>query len=166
MKELKELLLQEPALTVAAAESLTCGHLQALLGKISGSSEYFRGGMTAYTLDQKVRHLGVERAAAEAVNCVSAQVAVQMARGVCRLFKSDLGLATTGYAEPSMKLNVKDPYAWWALAYKPCGKRDFSVSSGRIDLPGATRVRVQELVANAVVEELIRFLRQLRRPSG
>ena len=44
--------------TLAVAESLTCGHLQALVGSVSGASDFFCGGVTAYNIDQKVRHLG------------------------------------------------------------------------------------------------------------
>ena len=106
MIELKPLFLQKPRLTLAVAESLTCGHVQARVGAISGASEFFLGGITAYTLDQKVAHLGVNRAAAKRVDCVSAAVAREMARGACQLFGSDLGLATTGYAEPSAKAGV------------------------------------------------------------
>src|ERR1044071_5239810 len=98
---LKALMLASPRLTLAVAESLTCGQVQASVGRISGASTFFLGGITTYTLDGKVRHLGVRRAAARRVNSVSAAVAEEMARGVCRLFGSDLGLATTGYAEPS-----------------------------------------------------------------
>ena len=61
-------MLRAPRLTLAVAESLTCGHLQAAIGAISGASEFFRGGLTAYTLAQKVRHLGVDRAAADAAS--------------------------------------------------------------------------------------------------
>ena len=64
MSDLKNLMLREPRLTLAVAESLTCGRLQARIGAISGASEFFLGGMTAYSLEQKVRHLGVDRAAA------------------------------------------------------------------------------------------------------
>src|SRR5438045_4062744 len=102
MKDVKELLLRKPRRTLAVAESLTCGRVQALVGAISGASEFFLGGITAYSLEEKVRHLGVDRRAARKVNSVSAEVAEQMARGVCALFGSDLGVATTGYAEPSL----------------------------------------------------------------
>ena len=108
--ELKPLLLREPRLTLAVAESLTCGHLQARVGAVSGASEYFLGGVTAYSLEQKMKLLGVERAAAEPVNSVSAAVAEQMARGVCALFGADVAVATTGYAEPSVELKVAHPF--------------------------------------------------------
>lgn len=96
--ELKALVLRAPRLTLAAAESLTCGRVQACIGAVPGASEFFLGGVTAYSLAKKVKLLGVNRAAAKKVNSVSAEVAEQMARGVCALFGSDLGIATTGYA--------------------------------------------------------------------
>jgi nicotinamide-nucleotide amidase len=161
MIELKPLLLQQPRLTLAVAESLTCGQVQAQVGAVSGASDFFLGGITAYTLDQKVALLGVKRAAAKRVDCVSADVAREMARGVCRLFGSDLGLATTGYAEPSAKSKVAEPFAWWALVHMRRG-RVVAQRSGRVECPGASRVETQTIVAAAALTELADYLRQLR----
>ncbi|MBI3885526.1 MAG: CinA family protein [Opitutae bacterium] len=55
--ELKRLLLREPRLTLAVAESLTCGHVQARIGEAAGASGYFLGGVTAYALEEKVKLL-------------------------------------------------------------------------------------------------------------
>lgn len=162
MSELKRLMLAPPPLTLAVAESMSCGRVQALIGAISGASDFFCGGITAYTLEAKVRQLGVDRAAARRANCVSAAVAEQMARGVCALLRSDLGVATTGYAEPSPGEGVADPFAWWAIARRD-GRRFVRVFSGRIECPGATRVDAQQIVAEAVVTELVAYLRELRR---
>jgi nicotinamide-nucleotide amidase len=161
MSELKRLLLARPRLTLAAAESMTCGWVQARVGGISGASDFFLGGITAYTLDEKVRHLGVDRAAARRVNCVSVAVAEQMARGGCTLFGSDLGIATTGYAERSSENDVTDPFAWWALAHRRRGKF-ILVRSGRVECPGATRVDAQRIVAEAVLTELVAYLDEIR----
>jgi nicotinamide-nucleotide amidase len=144
--ELKSLLLRAPALTLAA---------------VSGASAYFLGGITAYSLDEKAAHLGVNRAAARKVNCVSAAVAEQMARGACELFGSDLAVATTGYAEPNAKLRIAAPFAWWAIAHRRRG-RFSAVRSGRVECPGATRPEAQAMVADAAIAELIAFLRELR----
>jgi nicotinamide-nucleotide amidase len=159
LTELKELMLRPQRRTLAVAESLTCGRVQARIGQISGASEFFLGGLTAYSLDQKVRHLGVDRTEAAAVNSVSAAVAEQMARGVCALFGSEFGLATTGYAEPAA--GVAQPFAWWALGHELGGGKR-TLRSGRVDCPGATRVQVQEKVAEVVVAELVKYLRELR----
>ena len=161
MTQLKALMMKKPALTLAVAESMTCGHVQARVGAVAGASKFFRGGVTAYTLDEKVRQLGVPRAAARRVNCVSADVAEAMARGVCVLFRSDLGVATTGYAEPSRKDQVPDPFAWWALAHRRRGSF-IALRSGRVECPGATRVDAQTMVADAVLVELIAYLGEIR----
>lgn len=153
MSDLKSLFLGEPRRTLAVAESLTCGHLQASIGAISGASEFFLGGITAYTLDEKVRHLGVDRAAAAAVNCVSDAVARQMARGACALFGSDVGLATTGYAEPSPGAGVASPFAFWAIARRTADN-GYQLRSGRVVCPGMTRTGVQAAVARIVLAEL------------
>lgn len=158
---LKPLMLAAPRLTLAVAESMTCGRVQACIGEISGASEFFLGGITAYTLDEKVRHLGVDRAGARRVACVSPEVAAQMARGACVLFGSDLGVATTGYAEPSRVSGVETPFAWWALAWRRRGKFSRTLG-GRVECPGATRGEAQRIVAEAVVAELVEFLRGLR----
>jgi nicotinamide-nucleotide amidase len=158
---LKDLMLRKPALTLAAAESMTCGRVQACIAAVSGASNYFRGGVTAYTLEAKVQHLGVNRAAAKKVDCVSADVAEQMARGACALFDCDLGVATTGYAEPVPARQIAAPFAWWALAHWRRGKF-IAVRSGRIECPGAKRVEAQAIVAEAVLAELVAYLEGVR----
>jgi nicotinamide-nucleotide amidase len=159
MDDLKAIMLRGPRLTLAVAESLTGGRLQARITSISGASEFFLGGMTAYSLDQKVRHLGVNRAEAEAVNSVSAGVAEQMARGACEHFGADVAAATTGYAEPAAKWNVAAPFAWWGLARRmPDG--GFALRSGRVDLAGLTRVDAQDRMAQATVDALVGWLRE------
>lgn len=157
MSDLKTLMTRGPRLTLAVAESLTCGRLQARIGAISGASEFFLGGVTAYSLEQKVGLLGVDRAGAEAVNCVSAGVAEQMARGACTLFGSDLGVATTGYAEPASDGSAPVPFAWWAVARRGGGA--FSVTSSTARFPGLSRVEVQERVAQLAYEALEAVLR-------
>lgn len=160
--ELKELMLAEPRLTLSVAESLTSGWIQARIGSISGASHFFLGGITAYTLDEKVRHLGVERAPAEAVNAVSQAVAEQMALGVCRLFGSDVGVATTGYAEPAPAWQVAEPFACWAVVRLQTGAAPL-VTSGRTECAGASRVEAQRRVTDAVLSQLIHFLLAQRR---
>jgi len=159
--ELKQLLLRRPVLTLAAAESLTGGHVQARITSVSGASGYFLGGLTAYTLDEKVRQLGVNRAHAKRVNCVSQRVAVEMAEGACGLFGADIAVATTGYAEPSATDRIKAPMAWWAICHRRRGGKS-AVISGLIEMPGATRVEAQERVAAEVLAALAKYLRETR----
>lgn len=159
---LKQLMMRKPALTLAAAESLTGGQVQAAITAASGASNYFLGGVTAYSLDQKVKLLGVNRTQARRVNCVSQRVAVEMAEGAGRLFGADLAVATTGYAEPDKAAGIKAPMAWWAICHRSKGDR-VEMISGLIELPGATRVEAQERVAAEVMEKLEAYVRELRK---
>ncbi len=162
-EELRTVMLAEPRWTLAVAESLTAGNLQARIASASGASNYFLGGITAYSLEQKVRQLGVERAHAEVVNCVSADVAEQMACGVCRMFRADVGAATTGYAEPASQLGVSVPFAWWAVAVRKAKDAEFAVRSGRVEIAGANREEVQRRVADVVIEEIARAVAEARK---
>ncbi len=161
LAELKALMLLEPRLSVATAESLTSGRVQALIGAISGASEFFRGGLTAYSLEEKVKLLGVDRAAAAAVNCVSAAVAEQMAAGACRLFAADLAVATTGYAEPSPAAGVAVPFAHWAVAHRPASG-PLALCSGRVECPSRDRQAVQQTVAEVAVRALLAVVTEIR----
>ena len=159
--ELKQLMTCQPRLTLAVAESLTSGQVQARIAAVSGASDYFLGGLTAYSLEQKVKHLGVNRAHARKVDCVSQRVAVEMAQGACALFGADLAVATTGYAEPNPAAGAKSPLAWWAICHQQRGGRSV-VISGLIELSGMKRVAAQERVAEEVLRALVGYLREFR----
>jgi nicotinamide-nucleotide amidase len=146
-----------PRLTLAVAESMTGGRVQALVTAVSGASEYFAGGVTAYAREQKVALLGVDDAHAAAVNCVSERVVGEMAIGVCRLFKAGVGVATTGYAEPAPAGGVAVPFVWLAVARRAGGELAV-VARRRVEFPGATRAGAQDRAAAAAVELLVESL--------
>ena len=64
--------------TIAVAESVTAGHLQAALSSGEEASHYFQGGITAYNAGQKTRHLNIEPVYAIAVNCVAEKIAARL----------------------------------------------------------------------------------------
>lgn len=110
--ELKNLCDQHN-LTLAVAESASAGHLAALVASVKGSSSFFEGGVVVYNQKQKVRLLGVDAKHASEVNCVSNQVAVEMASGVRSSFGTSIGLSITGYAEPDER---GERFAWVGFA--------------------------------------------------
>jgi len=71
-----------------------------MLTSVSGSSKYFSGGIIAYSNQVKHRIVGVRSETLKKYGAVSAEVAREMAQGVCRRFKTDIGLAITGIAGP------------------------------------------------------------------
>jgi nicotinamide-nucleotide amidase len=162
VRELKTLCLsQQPALRLAVAESLTGGRVQAAITAVSGASEFFLGGVTAYSIDQKVKVLGVKRAAATSVNGVSAEVAAQMAQGAVRLFGADIAVATTGYAERATLHHVDEAFAYWAIAHRLSARR-WRILSGRVVCPELNRTEVQDVVTEAVLSEWVAYLKTVK----
>ena len=109
-------LLQKKNATVAVAESVTSGNLQAAFSLANNARLFFQGGMTAYNIGQKCRHLMVEPTHAIECNCVSKKVSEQIASGICYLFTSDYGIGITGYASPVPEKNIEQLFAWLAVA--------------------------------------------------
>jgi nicotinamide-nucleotide amidase len=135
--------------TVAVAESITAGHLQTELASVSGASNAFQGGITAYQQSMKVEHLGVNDALATQTNCVDDEIARQMAKGALKLFDADYAIATCGYAEHE----DEPPHAFIAIAKKPNGV----LWSERIELSGS-RVEAQQKTAQAALNKFLSFL--------
>ena len=94
-------LLRRGGSTVATAESCTGGLMGDLLTNVSGSSDYFLGGIIAYANEVKRDVLGVREETLAQWGAVSAQTAVEMAHGACRLLGADYALAATGIAGPA-----------------------------------------------------------------
>src|SRR5512136_177820 len=68
---------------------------------ISGSSDYFMGGMVTYSNESKAEHLGIPLNDIRRYGAVSSQVARRMAQGVRKAFDTTFGLSTTGVAGPT-----------------------------------------------------------------
>jgi len=92
--------LREKHLTLAVAESCTGGLLSKRITDLPGCSDYYLGGVCAYANQIKTNILGVEQQTLDTVGAVSPETAEQMARGVAKLFHSDIGVGITGIAGP------------------------------------------------------------------
>ena len=94
-------LLTEKALTLAVAESCTGGLLSHVLTGVSGSSQFFMGGMISYSNEVKIENLGVQEQNILLHGAVSQQTAQEMAENIRIKFHADIGLSTTGIAGPT-----------------------------------------------------------------
>jgi PncC family amidohydrolase len=135
--------------TLSVAESVTSGHLQAAISLASEASRFFQGGMTAYNLGQKARHLHVNPIHATSCNSVSETIADEMALNALRLFSSDWSIGITGYASPLPELGIKDLFAFYAIAF-----RSKIIHRGRVESEDLGPLKVQVHYANHVLEQL------------
>jgi PncC family amidohydrolase len=100
-------LLRAQRLVLAVAESCTGGGLGDAVTDIAGSSDYFTGGVIAYSYEAKERLLGVPQSILAAKGAVSPEVVTLMAANVRRLLGADLSLALSGIAGPGSGLPGK-----------------------------------------------------------
>lgn len=93
-------ILKEGNQTVSTAESCTGGMISQMITDVSGSSEVFGLGIVSYSIDQKIKTLGVDEAVIKNFGVYSEQTAQAMAKAVRTLSNSSVSVATTGLAGP------------------------------------------------------------------
>ena len=141
-------LLREKKWTLSIAESCTGGLICDRITNVSGSSDYFMGGMVTYSNESKAKHLGVPPGNIKKYGAVSPQVAKKMAQGVRKIFGTTFGLSTTGVAGPT-----------GGTKRSPIGRVFIGLAAGRkvlvkkLDLKGTRRGIKEE-----ATETALRFL--------
>ena len=93
-------LLRQKGMTLGLVESATGGLISHRITNVPGSSDYYKGSVTAYSNEAKARIVGVSEATIDQHGAVSARVAEEMAEGGRRLLAVDVCLADTGVAGP------------------------------------------------------------------
>jgi nicotinamide-nucleotide amidase len=144
--------------TIGVGESCTGGLLAGRLTLRPGSSEWFAGGVVAYSNEAKAELLGVDPKLIEEHGAVSPEVAEAMAEGAIERFGADVGCGVTGVAGPD-----------GGSEDKPVGYVCFCAKTSEGDviardpiLPGSrTDVRERSVV---VALHLVRYLLEGREP--
>jgi len=148
-------LLVEKGLTLAVVESATGGLISHRITNVSGSSAYYKGSITAYSNEIKLKLAGVRIETLVSYGAVSSQVAIQMACGGRRALKADICIADTGIAGPG-----------GASSEKPAGLvyiaiADSTVSQSRRYIFSGTRQANKDHFADAALGWLVEYLEKL-----
>ena len=129
--------------TISVAESITGGGLAQALTSLPGSSEIFRGSVTAYQSEIKSAILQVPAELISEFGVVSEEVSAAMAGGVLALMNSTWAISTTGVAGPGPAEGVAAGTVWVAI--------DGPISQTlQLELTGS-----REIVRNATIEGAI-----------
>ncbi len=119
LEELIGNLLKKKNSTLSIAESCTGGNISHLITSIPGSSEYFSGGIVAYSNDIKQNILSVSKSNLINYGAVSKEIVEEMAMGARNLYKTDFAIATSGIAGPTGGTEEKPVGTTWiAVASK------------------------------------------------
>lgn len=145
-------LLTGRGLWLAVAESCTGGLISHLVTNVPGSSAYYRGGITAYANETKTRLLGVRVETLERHGAVSEATVLEMARGVCAVLQSDIGVSVSGIAGPGGGSADKPVGTTWIGLSAPDLERGWNfIFSGN-------RIQVKEQAAQQALQLLVDYL--------
>src|SRR3990170_4297602 len=141
--------------TLSLGESCTGGLIGHRLTEVPGSSEYFLGGIIAYSYEAKERLLGVRHDTLYQHGAVSEETAQEMARGARHALGADIGLAVTGIAGPGGGLPGKPVgLTWIALSARDFDRAEHYVWDG-------DRIINKEKSAEAALVMLKEYLESL-----
>jgi PncC family amidohydrolase len=84
----------------AAAESCTAGLAADLIARVPGASRVFWGSFVTYSIDAKIRMLGIDRGLIQKFGAVSRETALAMAEGALEKSGADYAFSVTGLAGP------------------------------------------------------------------
>ncbi|MCE9624458.1 MAG: nicotinamide-nucleotide amidohydrolase family protein [Deltaproteobacteria bacterium] len=152
LEEVVGSLLKEKGLTLATAESCTGGLLANWITDVPGSSEYFLEGAVTYSNRAKVRQLAVSEESLSQFGAVSAEVALEMARGIREASGADFGVGITGIAGPGGATDGKPVGTVHIAVAHPGGEWEQKF------LFPFDRLRFKQIAAAAALDRLRRIL--------
>ena len=94
-------LLHQKGLTLGVVESASGGLISHLITNVPGSSDYYKGSVTAYSNEVKIKVVGVKEETLDQYGAVSPEVAKEMAQGGRKILGVDICLADSGIAGPA-----------------------------------------------------------------
>ncbi|HMN33078.1 MAG TPA: nicotinamide-nucleotide amidohydrolase family protein [Chitinophagaceae bacterium] len=92
-------ILSKHQLSVSTAESCTGGMISSRLTSVSGASQYFKGGIVAYSEFAKKNMLDVSSETISQFTVVSEKTVIEMANHCRMKFQTDFSLSISGYLE-------------------------------------------------------------------
>ncbi|WP_291320272.1 CinA family protein [Desulfonatronospira sp.] len=142
-------LLKKNSIMLATAESCTGGLTGHLITNEPGSSDWYLGGVVAYSNELKISLLNVDRELLDVFGAVSLECAQDMALGVARLCDAGAAVAVSGIAGPGGGTGDKPVgtvcFGWFVLGRTWGEKKVFQGSREEVKMQSAEHA-VQGLV--------------------
>ena len=112
--------MKEKELTLALAESITCGLAAMKLSSCIGVSDVLTASVVCYTPQAKMELLQVDRSIIDKCTCESPEVTQQMARNLSNQVHADVYAAITGLASPDGSETKEKPVGtvFYAIYFK------------------------------------------------
>ena len=146
---------REKGYTLGFAESCTGGLAAATVVSVSGASAVFYGGIVSYDNSVKENLLGVDAAVLQTAGAVSAECAMQMAKGARAALSTDIAVSVTGIAGPGGGTPEKPVGTVYVGIDSVCGPRFL-----RLALSG-DRTEIRESSVGAMLDAAAEELQKL-----
>jgi len=143
----------EKQIKVATAESCTGGAVAARIVTIPGSSQYFNGGIIAYSNDIKKDLLFVHQNTLDTYGAVSEETVIAMVDGAIRRLDVDVAIAISGIAGPNGGTTTKPVGTIWICVGNTTAKKTFLLKAGK------NREKNIELATNYALGLLYKFIK-------
>ncbi len=152
-KEIQKICIQKQ-IKVTTAESCTGGAIAARIVQVSGSSQYFHGGIVAYSNNIKKDLLDVDPSVLDNFGAVSEETVISMVDGVLAKMGADVAVSVSGVAGPEGGTPQKPVGTIWICVGSTSLKKTFLLKAGK------TRDKNIELATNYALGLLYRFVKQ------
>ena len=136
--------------TLALAESCTGGHLSELITSVAGCSDYYKGSVTSYSNEVKMKVLGVRPETLSEFGAVSEQCVREMAAGVLRALDTDYAVATSGIAGPGGGTPTKPVGTAWLAAAKRLPDGTVTVATECVHFASSRAVNIERFASHAL----------------
>jgi PncC family amidohydrolase len=133
-----------------AAESCTAGLAADLIARIPGASRVFWGSFVSYSIDAKIRMLGIDGTLIQKFGAVSRETALAMAEGALKKSGADYALSVTGLAGPEGDGSGLPVGTVWIATLSPEGEGRASVFRF-----SGSRNEVRRAAARKAITELL-----------
>lgn len=150
-EKIAEILIQKN-LKISTTESCTGGLLSSKLTDISGSSAFIHLNLVTYANEAKEKMLGVK---INADGVVSENCALQMAKGLYELTKSDICVSTTGIAGPTGGTKDKPVGLMYSAIYTPKNNKVYKIQVN----PNLPRTKIKEKFTEEVLKNIYNFIK-------
>ena len=131
-------LLRSNHYKIAVIESITGGAIARKIVETPGCSDYFLGGVIAYSIPLKIQFGQVNPKTIAKYGAVSASVAEEMAIGIKKRTLADITIASTGIAGPKNDVYDLDQNGTVFLSWNICDKikktKRYKIEGGRNDV--------------------------------
>lgn len=148
---------REKKVTLSFAESCTGGLAAATVVSVPGASAVFYGGIVSYDNSVKENLLGVSRTVLETAGAVSAECAMQMAKGARTELGTDIAVSVTGIAGPGGGSAEKPVGTVYLGIDSACGTRYVKLALGACGDRTAIREASVGAMLDAAAEELLKL---------